>query len=225
MSKYLIDRIFPENTFSVAKAIKENPHYLTNMEIATITHINGKELVKAVTWLLERKVIRQDSRSVRAGHHVADERAYFYTVDGYCGRKLMSVILENFDASEELTEIKSTDNENELGNVEGARRFVYASRIERNNKNRIDAIRLHGYKCQACGFDFAEIYGELGKNYIEVHHVNPLAAQDGEHIVNPATDLVCLCSNCHRMVHRNKNQVLTVSNLRDIISGNLRGKR
>lgn len=225
LSEYLISRIFPENAFSVMKAIKENPHYLTNTGIVTITGIHGKDLVQAVSWLLEHKVIRQDSRSVRAGHQPTDAQAYFYTVDGHCGRGLMNAILENLDTSEEPVNVESSDNANESGNAEGARHYVYASRIERNNRNRVEAIRLHGYKCQVCGFDFAEVYGELGKNYIEVHHVNPLADQDGEHVVNPATDLVCLCANCHRMVHRNKNQVLSVSNLRDILSDNLKGEK
>lgn len=217
LNEYLISRIFPDNTFAVAKAIKENAHYLTNTGIATITGIYEKELEQAVSWLVEHKVIKQDSRSVRAGHLVTDAQAYFYTVDGHCGRGLMNAILENTDASVETANAESLDKTNESGNAEGARHYVFASRIERNSRNRVEAIRLHGYSCQACGFNFADVYGDIGRNYIEVHHVNPLADQDGEHIVNPATDLVCLCANCHRMVHRNKNQVLSVSELRAIL--------
>jgi len=48
-------------------------------------------------------------------------------------------------------------------------------------------------------FDFEETYGELGKNFIEVHHVKLLSSINQEVVVNPETDLVCICSNCHRM--------------------------
>ena len=54
-----------------------------------------------------------------------------------------------------------------------------------------------------CGFDFEEKYGELGKGYIEVHHIKPLSEIDEEVVVNPETDLICVCSNCHRKIHNN----------------------
>ncbi len=219
LDEYLISSIFPEYTFAVAKVIKENDHYITNAEISSLTGLSSDVSKRAVMWLLEHRVIKQDSRSTRSGHRITDEQACFYTVDGHCGRGLLATILEHLPeaeniCNEELTEFVT------VGNTEGARRFVYASRIERNYQNRIDAIRMHGYKCQVCGFDFVETYGELGRNYIEVHHVNPLAEQDGEHIVNPAVDLVCLCANCHRMMHRNRNQVLSIDQLRDVLNEN-----
>jgi len=224
LNTYLIEKIFPANTFAVAKAIKENPHYLTNTGIETVTGIYGTELACSVAWLMEHKVIKQDSRSVRAGHQISDAQAYFYTVDSHCGRGLLDVILEKCNAVDmEATLDASTEAEG-ICHLEGARRYVYASRIERDHRNRVEAIRLHGYKCQVCGFDFAHTYGELGRNYIEVHHINPLAEQNGEHIVNPATDLACLCANCHRMVHKNKNQVLSIGDLRNILRKNIKGE-
>ena len=69
----------------------------------------------------------------------------------------------------------------------------------------------------ACGFDFGEKYGELGKDYIEVHHVKPLFMGDDEQLINPETDLVCLCSNCHRMIHRKRNDVITMDDLIQLI--------
>ena len=192
---------------------------MTNEDISAITGINNDDLSRAVQWLLDHKVIKQDSRSIRAGHQVTDARAYFYTVDGHCSRGLLSVILE-YENESKTIEAEDSREHVAQGNLEGARQFVYASRIERNHRNRIDAIHLHGYKCQACGFDFANTYGELGRNFIEVHHINPLSEQNGEQIVNPTTDLVCLCANCHRMVHRNRKQVLTLEELRGLLRDN-----
>ena len=56
--------------------------------------------------------------------------------------------------------------------------------------------------CEACGLSFAERYGEIGEGYIEVHHLSPISQTEGTHTVDPTTDLVPLCANCHAMIHR-----------------------
>ena len=207
--QYLIDAIFPKDVFSAAKAIKESPHYVSGRALMEKTNLSSHEILYAVKWLLDHSVIRQDTRSIRAGHEPTELDAFFYTVDSPCARKLLESIL--------LALSSSPSEESLSGDAEGGRHFVYASRIERSARNRIEAIKLHGYKCMACGFDFTEAYGDLGRNYIEVHHTTPLAFQNGECIVNPLTDLVCLCSNCHRMVHRKGNTVLPVDELRRLL--------
>lgn len=68
-----------------------------------------------------------------------------------------------------------------------------------------------------CDFDFEDVYGELGKDFIEVHHTKPLSSLDQETIVNPQEDLVCLCSNCHRMIHRRRDKILSVDELKEIM--------
>lgn len=105
--------------------------------------------------------------------------------------------------------------------INGAKRTVYyTTKYERSSKNREAAIRIHGTKCMICGFDFGQKYGELGKGYIEVHHIKPLATLEQEVVVNPETDLICVCANCHRMLHRFKNYIVTVEELKCIIEDN-----
>ena len=70
-----------------------------------------------------------------------------------------------------------------------------------------------------CGFNFLERYGEIGRGFIHVHHVNPLS-QTGEQIVDPKTDLVPVCPNCHSMIHRDKNHILTIEELKLIFNMN-----
>lgn len=60
--------------------------------------------------------------------------------------------------------------------------------------------------CICCGFNFSKAYGDIGGDYIEIHHVNPHHSFDGEHVVDPTKDLIPLCSNCHSMIHRVKGQ-------------------
>ena len=68
-----------------------------------------------------------------------------------------------------------------------------------------------------CGFDFGEVYGDLGKGFIEVHHIKPLASQNEELRINPDKDLICVCANCHRMLHRFKDYMVSVEELRGIV--------
>jgi hypothetical protein len=100
---------------------------------------------------------------------------------------------------------------------EGFRKRYYTTRYERSAKNRNNAIRIHGLKCMVCDFDFEETYGELGKGFIEVHHVMPLSDRNEVVDIAPETDLVCLCPNCHRMIHRKKNYVMSVDELKGLL--------
>jgi 5-methylcytosine-specific restriction protein A len=87
------------------------------------------------------------------------------------------------------------------GETEGATVQYLATRYERKKINRDACIRIHGSNCAGCGFSFGDFYGELADGYIEVHHIESLAAS-GEILINPRTDLIPLCSNCHSAVHR-----------------------
>ena len=100
---------------------------------------------------------------------------------------------------------------------EGKKKAVYTTKYERNPVNRAAAIAAHGAVCMACGFDFGKMYGEYGEGFIEVHHAKPLFENSGEIIPDPEKDLLCLCSNCHRMVHRFRNKVLSLEELKEII--------
>lgn len=45
-------------------------------------------------------------------------------------------------------------------------------------------------------------YGENGKDFIEIHHVKPLSTLEEATEIDPEIDLVPVCLNCHRMLHR-----------------------
>lgn len=106
----------------------------------------------------------------------------------------------------------------EVGAEEGGFSRVEVSRYERSPSNRAAAIAFHGTKCRACGFDFSARYGPLGDGFVEIHHKTPVSEMGGSYTVNPAEDLVPLCSNCHRMVHR-INPPMDIEELVRIING------
>lgn len=101
---------------------------------------------------------------------------------------------------------------------DGGNFLYYTTRYERSPYLRMQAIRFHGTRCMACGFDFEEVYGELGKDFIEVHHHIGFPDPRQDLFVDPRQDLVCLCSNCHRMIHRKRTEILSLQELKGILS-------
>ena len=101
--------------------------------------------------------------------------------------------------------------------AEGQKTTRLVSYFERNPDLRSAAIAVHGTRCQACGMTFVERYGELGEGFIEVHHLKPVADYEGEVSVNPETDMAVVCPNCHRVLHRGQDELLTVEELRGIL--------
>jgi hypothetical protein len=107
----------------------------------------------------------------------------------------------------------------ELELTEGRIHQVNITKHERNKELRQLCLQHYGYICQVCGMNFEETYGEIGKSFIEVHHINPIADTDGEHVLDPKIGLIPLCSNCHSMIHRGPNgTVLTPEELKTIIN-------
>ncbi len=87
------------------------------------------------------------------------------------------------------------------------RKYAYHKKIERNRTATRHAKRHHGYRCQACSLNFQERYGELGKSFIEAHHLRAISSlEEGVAVVyDVAKDFAVLCSNCHRMIHRSSD--------------------
>jgi hypothetical protein len=70
-------------------------------------------------------------------------------------------------------------------------------------------------RCEVCGFSFVENYGEIGKEFIEAHHLQPVASlKPGSR--SQVEDIGLLCANCHRMIHRG-SRTLSLQELRDLL--------
>lgn len=67
--------------------------------------------------------------------------------------------------------------------TEGARKYVRVNAYERNPKARSACVAHQGYACAVCGMTFERQYGALGKEFIHVHHLKPLALTDGTYII------------------------------------------
>ncbi len=97
------------------------------------------------------------------------------------------------------------------------------SRSEKLRKAAIDYYKdANGHlRCQVCGFDFEETYGELGKEYIQIHHEHPVCQYDDEGVTEFIKDAIKnvkpLCANCHCMIHRYKKNQLTIEQLKILL--------
>lgn len=119
-------------------------------------------------------------------------------------------------AAKEIREAIETADEAEVGQLpvvppyegeEGGIIITLHKRYERDRRlitEKKRAAKAAGeLRCQVCPFDFEKRYGELGADFIEVHHTRPV------HTLTPGSktkleDLATLCSNCHRMAHRQR---------------------
>lgn len=100
--------------------------------------------------------------------------------------------------------------------IEGAILRSVVLRRERNPRNRLLCIRIHGEKCSVCGVEPKLIYGEAGA-IIEVHHLEPLALLAEPRPYDPCTDLVPLCPSCHRAAHTRRPAPFSIKELQELM--------
>lgn len=98
--------------------------------------------------------------------------------------------------------------------LEGLPCQVSVTRYERNPIARNKCVALKGCVCSICGFDFEKAYGEIGKGYIQVHHIVPVSQIKGQYNVDYVKDLIPVCPNCHAMLHR---KGISVEDLRGMV--------
>lgn len=128
--------------------------------------------------------------------------------------------LSDLSFRSELTDGAHTASDFANSFAEGERSRREATFFKRNPKLRSAAIDQHGLACFGCDFNFELAYGEVGAGYIEIHHLNPLAERNdsvkGEVEMTRIEEVIPLCANCHRIVHRRK-KLLSLDDLRAAI--------
>lgn len=90
--------------------------------------------------------------------------------------------------------------------LEGRIKYVIHKRRERNRKlvsaKKMTFLKAFGrLYCEICGFDFEQTYGAVGEGFIECHHITPISTYK-EEAITLLEDLILLCANSHRMIHR-----------------------
>ena len=87
---------------------------------------------------------------------------------------------------------------------EGAVETINVNRYERNKEARRKCIAHYGQACQACDIDLSKKYGSVAENFTHVHHIKKLSTISAKYQIDPVTDLIPLCPNCHAIAHLRK---------------------
>ena len=101
---------------------------------------------------------------------------------------------------------------------EGSATSEILTKYERSRLNRSLCLAYHGYNCKACNINLKEKYGDIARDFIHVHHLNPIA-EGGNITPNPITDFVPLCPNCHSIAHLRKPP-LTIDEIQTMLKEN-----
>ena len=143
---------------------------------------------------LDKEVFEEFSSDIKLVHQIANE---------------IRQISDNPQLSDEVSKIEN-DETSETDSVKEGQVLYKLHKVRERDRKIIEAKKkkvlrdVGELKCEACDFNFEKTYGELGKGYIECHHIIPLSNFQ----VNKETkleDLALLCSNCHRMIHKDSN--------------------
>ncbi len=102
---------------------------------------------------------------------------------------------------------------------EGTCKKITVNAYERSLGAKQKCIEKYGYACAVCNTLMSDIYGELGHKYIHVHHLKKLSDIGKEYEVNPDTDLLPVCPNCHAIIHR-RNPPYSIEEMRELIQKN-----
>lgn len=93
------------------------------------------------------------------------------------------------------------EHEDDYAQVENRQLVQQHLARERNRALAAQCHRRDNYRCQVCEITFREVYGDIGKAYAETHHIVPLNRLT-DTVESSLHDLVTVCANCHRMLHK-----------------------
>ncbi len=123
------------------------------------------------------------------------------------------------DVARSLPRAKAEDMQREVYPVCENRKLVAAHLSRERSRYLAAQCKLRdGYRCQVCDMMFAKAYGEiLGADFAEAHHIRPLGKRPDKTLTR-LNDLITVCANCHRMLHRMEGKRGDVGRLRAIVA-------
>lgn len=179
-----------------------------------VARIRGENLPKTWQAIIRNQVESFSSDSENYRKHRED---LFYSIGGL-GSGIWGLREQKFSHNLDLLNANVFNNtiEEPVAKYEGAVRRITLDKYERDMNLRQQCLDYWGFDCVVCGINFEQVYGSLGRGYIHVHHLEPLAERPGPRLVDPIRDLRPVCPNCHAMLHR-RTPPLPVEELRNIL--------
>lgn len=140
------------------------------------------------------------------------------------------------DLKDNLVKIEQNQNKRKIETFdeniviqEGLKKVTEQVAFKRSQTLRTFAIEYYKkndrISCYCCSFNFEDFYGpKIGKDFIEIHHTKPIFKYEDEDIENTlknaVKNLTPVCSNCHRMIHKNWSKPLEIQVLIESINVN-----
>jgi hypothetical protein len=187
---------------------KMNEEKLQNGDIIYFAYDNY--IVAKAKFLGERKLDTLRDKKFIYGHKLNNVEIINSNIQ--LNTKIVSTRTTYIDNAEKQNEVERVlksyiiypDEIEDKELYEGSKKQITVNAYERSSQARQECINKYGYICVICNFDFKKIYGEIGQNFIHVHHVKPLSEIDEKYKINPIEDLRPVCPNCHAMLHKRK---------------------
>ena len=175
-----------------------------------------------------------ESEITTSGHKLSEKGISYLQVNLSSLENLLSNNLGYAETVDGLTKINDSQATGKSLTIfdenifisEGRRKTVAAQVYERSRLLRDKAIDFYTKDgtvvCEVCGFDFYKVYGDIGRGYIEIHHQKPIYQYEDTDfsvlITEALNNLIPLCANCHRMVHRKRGRPYSIQELREILA-------
>lgn len=231
--------VYSENDliFPALQLLNQAPHGLSTTQL--IQQLTGRlQPTGQDAKILKGRKDSYFSQKVRnlKSHNTLTRKGLATYISGYwaittTGRKYLDENEELYDSlksqgfrEEEISKQVEKDFKNliiEEGTLE-VKNIKQRKRSQRLRQEKIKEITQENngkISCVACGFDFSVTYDGHGEGYIEIHHLEPVSLGITNQSMEEALKkVVPLCSNCHRMVHKNREKLLSIEELKEIIS-------
>jgi 5-methylcytosine-specific restriction endonuclease McrA len=121
------------------------------------------------------------------------------------------------DVARALPQATDEDGQREVyPRYENRKRVTSHLRRERSRLLATERKIHDNHQCQVCGIRFEDRYGRLGSDFAEAHHLVPLS-QLREQVRTGIEDLLTVCANCHRMLHRMEGKRGDIKKLKVIV--------
>lgn len=110
-------------------------------------------------------------------------------------------------------------HQHDFPSVTERRLVTLHKRAEFARNGRIAALRkqMDKYTCKVCSLRLEDQYGSFGHQYAEAHHIVPLHLL-GDVVETTVHDLITVCPNCHRMLHRMTGKAKDWMELRKLVA-------
>ncbi|HMF57290.1 MAG TPA: hypothetical protein VK619_13185 [Pyrinomonadaceae bacterium] len=144
-----------------------------NVIAVTKSPIKGESLLFSISVDVENRARLTEANLEQIGAVFGDVLEFEFSDNS---RAIVTV--QRRQSSDEELNIYSLPEEVEDSHtyIEGATRQIIINAYERDPKARHACIEHYGLDCFPCGFNFEERYGELGRDYIHVHHLTPISS-------------------------------------------------